>query len=83
MLLPQDPFGEQEVRGRDVVVPVGFQGSGETGRGHRDLSGRFLQAELMFLKFSTSKWNPMLRVFKIMEDHKQEKKLVFRLLLKL
>lgn len=29
LLFPQDPFGEQEISGRDVVVPVGFQGSEE------------------------------------------------------
>lgn len=72
LLLPQDPLGEQEVRGRDVVVPVGFQGPGETGRGHRHLSRRCVQAELRFLKSGTSKWKPMLRIFKMMEDHKQE-----------
>ena len=37
LLLPQDPFGEQEVRGCDVVVPVGLQGSeghGESAHKH-------------------------------------------------
>lgn len=29
LLFPQDPFSKQEVSGRDVVIPIGFQGSEE------------------------------------------------------
>lgn len=29
LLLPQDPFSKQEVSGRDMIIPVGFQGSKE------------------------------------------------------